>query len=81
MDLAIIEPMETFRDIIDQWGTQASLARRFDIAPGTVAQWYRRDRIPAHWWHRVAFAAKEASIDGVTLELMALIEDRRRLPK
>lgn len=73
--------LTSFRSIIELWPTRIGLASELGHNDAekawTVCQWWKRDRIPSHWWAAVV-ALPTASRAGVTLELMAKLAARIR---
>jgi hypothetical protein len=69
----------SFSDVIDAFGTAEKLAAAIGERGGTVRQWRARNSIPSEYWPRVADAAKQAGIDGITVDaLLALARPRKR---
>ncbi len=64
---------KTFRQIIDLWGSYATLASDVGEAYVTVQQWSHRNRIPSRAWLKVVSAA-DARGFAVTLEMLAEID-------
>jgi hypothetical protein len=64
---------KTFREIIDLWGSYATLASDVGEAYVTVQQWAHRNRIPSRAWLKVVSAA-DARGFAVTLEVLAEID-------
>lgn len=69
--------MERFRDIIDLWPSRAAFADAIGAERVTARSWWQRDRIPSAWWSRVIDAASAGGKEGVTLELLASLAERR----
>lgn len=68
--------MDTFREVIDAFSTAEALALDIGEKGGTVRQWRNRDSIPAKAWGRIANAALDRGVPGVTVEKLAVIAER-----
>lgn len=65
--------MNSFSDIIDAFGGPVPFRDALGISDVHSRQMKLRDSIPAGYWPRTVQAAKELSIEGVTLAAMAEI--------
>lgn len=71
--------MDTFRDVIDLWGTRVALAADLGVSPVRISTWRHRNSIPGEWFRRVAEAAAKAGHDRVTVDYLARIAEARSL--
>lgn len=69
--------MDSFRDMIGLWPHRRDFAADCDVAVGLVQQWERRNSIPARHWNGIVAAARRRGIEGVTLQALALLAERR----
>lgn len=75
---ALREPL-SFASITRLWPKRADLARDLGTYDGLVQQWMLKDFIPCEWWQALVGAAARRGIEGVTLEVLAELAQRRRL--
>lgn len=51
-----------YRTIIQQWPTQADLARDMGLQAASVYKWHERGNIPAQYWLDLVSAARRRKI-------------------
>lgn len=68
-------PMNSFRDVIAQWPSEADFAVDVGVPRGLVAVWKHRNSIPSNKWVAVAGAAARRTLP-VTIEMLATLEAR-----
>lgn len=66
----------SFREVVNQFGGAARLARVLGISDITVRSWKFRDRIPNDYWPEIARAARRQGIPGMTVERLAQLGER-----
>jgi len=62
----------THADIINRWPSLSAFASDLSVEYGTAKAMRRRSSIPSEYWLTVVNKAGERSIDGVTLEMLAI---------
>lgn len=72
-------PPATFRDTLRLWPTFADAASDLSIPYERVAQWAKRDSVPAEYWPALVNAARTRGFP-VDLELLAALAARQREP-
>lgn len=68
---------DTFAELVERLGTDAELAERLQVKSHVIRDWRIRDRIPSHWWVRVARMAQAMGHEGVTCDALAAIDESR----
>jgi hypothetical protein len=69
---------QSFRDLIAAFPTQSELAACIGTDSTNVRMWRHRNSIPARYWARVASAASDLGVDGVTADTLAALAERQR---
>lgn len=69
--------MNSFRDVIDLWGPRGEMAADLGNSPVTISSWWQRDSIRAEWFCSVVAAAQKRGFDGVTVDLLAQLAEKR----
>lgn len=71
--------MNSFSQVIDAFGDQ--FAQAIGIEESHARTMKARNSIPSTYWLRVAKAAEERSLEGVTLESLARLEEDKAKPR
>ena len=66
----------SFSALIDEFASQASLAKAIGVEAPTVRMWKYRDRLPAEHFSAVVEAARAEGIAGVSFELLYSLAGR-----
>lgn len=72
--------MDTYADIIGLWPSAEALGDDIGESGVTVRAWRNRNSIPAYRWLDIVEAADARGIAGITLDVLASIAAKRRLP-
>lgn len=67
--------LDSFRSIIDLWGSREALAADVGAGPWAVRKWLKRDNIPSEWWSAL-LATEKAKTAGLTADLLARLAAR-----
>lgn len=70
--------MQSFSELIDRFGGATKMAAAIGEPANTIRQWACRDSIPARCWTKVAEAAREHRLTGVTLQALSELASRKR---
>ncbi|WP_421416518.1 hypothetical protein [Agrobacterium tumefaciens] len=62
----------THADVIDQWNSIAAFAEDIGVAYGTAKAMRRRNSIPPEYWIKVVQKAADRSLEGVSLQVLAV---------
>lgn len=69
--------MESFADVIAKWPSTAEFGNDIGIVDSLTAVWKHRKSIPVEYWRKIVEKAAERGIDGVSLELLASLAEKR----
>ena len=67
--------IKSYIDVIDLWPDRQELADDLGIRYNTLNVMRHRNRIPSQHWRKVVASASKRRIRGVTLELLAELEE------
>lgn len=72
--------MDSFRAIIQRWGTPANLASDINVDAGLVRVWKSRNSIPPEYFEKVAVAAaaKGRKFQSITTDHLLALRAKRR---
>jgi hypothetical protein len=70
--------MESFQEIIGQWGTVAAFAADVGVKERTAMSWWQRQSIPADRFAAIVRAAARRGFSRVTPELLIEIAEGRQ---
>lgn len=70
--------VNTFAELIEQFGGPAKFGRAVGMTPGAAKQAKRRDRLSVEYFPAVAKAAQDRAIPGVTVKRLVEMAAERR---
>jgi hypothetical protein len=70
--------MDSFRAIIERWGTPAKFASDIKVSADLVRVWKSRNSIPSEYFADVAAAAKTRKFSEITTTHLLSLRRRRR---
>lgn len=70
--------LQSFSEIIEQFGGPAAFAREVGMTPGAAKQAQRRGSLAAEWFAPTARAARRLGVVGITEKTLAELAERRR---